>query len=170
MKRLAYQSEVIEQKILLLRDQRVLLDADLAKLYGVTTKQLNQQVKRNLARFPADFMFRLNKKEKKEVVTNCDHLRQLKFSPVLPFAFSEHGALMLASVLNSPRAIQTSIEIVRAFVRMRRILATHADLLAKLRTLEEKFDAQFRIVFKTIRQLLEPPVKPKEPIGFRPVK
>ena len=99
--------EMIERKILLIRGEKVMLDADLAALYGVTTKRLNEQVKRNRERFPNDFMFQLTEEEKAEVVANCDHLKRLKFSPTLPYAFTEHGAIMLASVLNSPLAVQT---------------------------------------------------------------
>src|SRR5512137_2989191 len=107
----------IEERILLIRGQRVMLDADLAGLYGTTTKRLNEQVKRNRSRFPEDFMFQLTKKEKAEVVAICDHLAKLKFSPVLPNAFTEHGAIMVASVLNSKRAIEVSVYVVRTFVR-----------------------------------------------------
>ena len=109
----------IEQTILLIRGHRVMLDTDLADLYGVTTKRLNEQVKRNRNRFPADFMFQLTSTEKAEVVANCDHLKKLKFSPVRPFVFTEHGAVMVASVLNSKRAIEVSIYVVRAFVALR---------------------------------------------------
>src|SRR3990172_1168859 len=111
-------TERIENWILLIRGQKVMLDADLAALYGVTTKRLNEQVKRNRGRFPEDFMFQLTEREKGEVVANCDHLKRLKFSPNLPYAFTEHGAIMLATVLNSPVAVQTSIQIVKAFVRL----------------------------------------------------
>jgi hypothetical protein len=157
----------IQQRILFLRGERVLTDVDLAELYGVTTKALNQAVKRNRRRFPADFMFRLNKSEKREVVTNCDHLQKLKFSPVLPHVFSEHGAIMLASVLNSQRAVEVSLCVVRAFVQLRRILASHAGLARKLAALERKYDAQFRVVFDAIRQLMEPPPdRPRKRIGY----
>ncbi len=159
-------NERIERGILLLRGERVMLDADLAVLYGVTTKALNQAVKRNENRFPEDFVFQLTKEEKTEVVTNCDHLRQLKFSPHLPRAFTEHGALMLAKVLNSERAAQTSVEIVRVFIRLRQMLASNADLARKLETLEGKYDAQFRTVFDAIRQLMSPPAGPAREIGF----
>ncbi len=98
----------------------MILDTDLAKLYGVTTKRLNEQVKRNRERFPEDFMFQLTPEERSEVVANCDHLSKLKFSPVLPCAFTEHGAIMAASILNTPRAIETSVLVVRAFVRLRK--------------------------------------------------
>jgi hypothetical protein len=108
-------TEQIARRILLLRGHRVMLDADLAELYGVPTKALNQAVRRNKDRFPPDFMFRLTKQEKTEVVTNCDHLQKLKFSPVLPYAFTEHGAVMLANILNAPRAIKVSVYVVRAF-------------------------------------------------------
>jgi hypothetical protein len=113
-------AEVIEQRILLIRGQKVILDADLAFLYGTTTKRLNEQVKRNRNRFPEDFMFRLTKGEKDEVVAICDHLVKLKFSPVLPNAFTEHGAIMVASVLNTGKAIQISVFVVRAFILLLR--------------------------------------------------
>ena len=146
-----------------------MLDADLAELYGVTTKALNQAVKRNADRFPGDFMFRLNEAEKREVVTNCDHLSRLKFSPALPHAFTEHGAVMLANVLRSSVAVQASIQVVRAFVRLRELLAAHKGLARKLVALEKKYDRQFAVVFDAIRQLMEgPPDEPKGRIGFRP--
>ena len=122
--------EVVMNKIIIIRAQKIMIDRDLAELYGVSTKQLNQQVKRNARRFPEDFMFQLTEEEKEEVVTNCDHLKKkLKFSPVLPFAFTEHGAVMLASVLNSERAIEMNIQIVRVFTRMREMIMTHKDIL-----------------------------------------
>jgi ORF6N domain len=161
-------AERIVRGILWLRGERVMLDVDLAQLYGVSTKRLNEQVKRNRKRFPADFMFVLTAKEKAEVVANCDHLQRLKFSPTLPRAFTEHGAVMLASVLNSPVAVDTSIQIVRAFVRLREILATHKEIARKLEELEKRYDEQFTIVFEAIRQLMEPPPeKAKGRIGFR---
>ncbi|MGH9427707.1 MAG: ORF6N domain-containing protein [Terriglobia bacterium] len=121
--------ERIEQTILVIRGQRVVLDSDLAKLYGVSTKALNQAVKRNADRFPKDFMFRLTQQEKTRVVTNCDHLSKLKFSPTMPFAFTEHGAVMVANVLNSERAVEVSIYVVRAFVKLREMLGTHKPWL-----------------------------------------
>ena len=157
----------ILRSILWVRDQRVIIDTDLAELYDVPTKALNQAVKRNRERFPPDFMFRLTARERKEVVTDCDHLARLRFSPALPYAFTEHGALMAASVLNSPTAVRVSVEVVRAFVRMREMLATHRDLLRKLEALEKKYDAQFRVVFDAIRQLMAEDAKPKRRIGFR---
>jgi phage regulator Rha-like protein len=158
--------ERIERAILLIRGEKVMLDIDLAELYGVETKVLNQAVKRNLDRFPPDFMFQLTTAEKKEVVTNCDHLIKLRFSPNLPYAFTEHGALMLANVLNSERAAQTSVQVVRAFVRLRQMLASNAELARKLDAMEKKYDAQFKVVFDAIRQLMSPPARPKREIGF----
>jgi phage regulator Rha-like protein len=164
--------ERIENKILLIRGQKVIIDADLAELYGVTTKQLNQQVKRNKDRFPKDFMFQFDKAEKAEVVTICDHLSQLKFSPVLPFAFTEHGAIMAASVLNSKRAIEISVYVVRAFVKLREMLAAHKELALKLAELERKLAAHDQTIIslmEAIKQLMKSPEpKKKRPIGFRP--
>ena len=113
----------IQQRILLIRGEKIIVDADLALFYGVPTKRLNEQVKRNKERFPEDFMFQLTATEKAEVVANCDHLSKLKYSPSLPYAFTEHGALMVASVLNSPRAVEMSVFIVRAFVQLRQVIA-----------------------------------------------
>lgn len=157
----------IERAILSIRSQRVMLDADLALIYGVTTKRLNEQVKRNRDRFPADFMFRLTKREKVEVVANCDHLGRLKFSPTVPYAFTEHGAIMLASVLSSRAAIDASVQIVRAFVRLREMLSSHKDLARKLADLERRYDHQFRVVFDAIRQLMVEEQQPRKQIGFR---
>ncbi len=160
-------TEVIEKKIILVRGEKVMIDADLAALYGVATKVLNQAVKRNRARFPEDFTFQLSADEKEEVVTNCDHLRQLKYSPNLPFAFTEHGAIMAATILNSPTAVQASINVVRTFIRLRQMLASNAELSRKLASLERKYDSQFKIVFDAIRQLMAPPEAKKRKIGFR---
>ena len=158
--------ELIERSILLIRGEKVMLDADLADIYGVSTKALNQAVKRNASRFPPDFMFQLTEAEKTEVVTNCDHLVRLKFSPHLPFAFTEHGALMLANVLNSERAALTSVQVVRAFVRLRQLLATNAELSRRFAALEKKYDAQFKVVFDAIRQLMTPPEPKRREMGF----
>jgi hypothetical protein len=160
-------AEQILGAILMIRGQRVMLDADLADLYGVSTRRLNEQVKRNFERFPEDFMFRLTQAEKQQVVTNCDHLSRLKFSPSLPHAFTEHGALMLASVLNSETAVRVSVQVIRAFVRLREILATHRDLARKLAALEERYDEQFQLVFEAIRQLSVTEATPRRRIGFR---
>jgi hypothetical protein len=161
--------EGIEARILLMRGHKVMLDTDLAELYGTTTKALNQAVKRNAARFPPEFMFRLSNEEKEEVVTNCDHLKRLKFSPVLPNAFTEHGALMVASVLNTPRAVEVSVYVVRAFVKLREVVAAHKELAQKLAELERKVgshDQAIRSLVEAIRQLMAPPAEPKRRIGF----
>jgi hypothetical protein len=163
-------SERIERAILLIRGHKVMLDTDLAHLYGVTTKRLNEQVKRNRNRFPADFMFQLTSKEKAEVVANCDHLTKLKFSPAKPYAFTEHGAVMVASVLNSKRAIEVSIYIVRAFVKVREVLGAHRELAQKLTELErrvESHDTHIRSLFDAIRQLMEPTATKSRRIGFK---
>ena len=162
-------AERINRMILLVRGQKVMLDADLAELYGVPTKRLNEQVKRNADRFPEDFMFRLNAEEKKEVVANCDHLRSLRFSPGSPCAFTEHGALMLASVLNSRRAVEVSVFVVRAFVRLREMLSSHRELAKKVSELERKskgHDEQIRSLVAAIRQLMTPDEKKTKRIGF----
>jgi hypothetical protein len=157
----------IEGRILLVRGHRVILDADLAGVYGTTTKALNQAVRRNAERFPGDFMFRLSPREKEEVVTKCDRLSRLKYSPNRPCAFTEHGAIMAANVISSDKAVQASVLVVRAFVRLREMLAGHKDLAHKLEQLEKKYDLQFRIVFDAIRELMTPPPAPrKKPIGF----
>jgi hypothetical protein len=162
--------ERIDEMILWIRGRRVILDTDLAALYGVATKAFNQAVKRNLDRFPSDFMFRLTPEEKAEVVTNCDHLRKLKFSPVLPAAFTEHGGIMAATVLNSPCAIAVSVNVVRAFIRLRQAMITHHEFANKLADLERKLtehDERFAEVFRAIRYLMQPaPVPPKRRIGF----
>lgn len=161
--------EDIERLILLIRGQRVMLDADLAMLYGVTTKRLNEQVKRNRERFPGRFLFRLTSDEKAEVVANCDHLEKLRFSPVLPYAFTEYGAIMAATVLNSQRAIQVSIYVVEAFVRFREVLTLNRELAQKFAELESKFkthDRQIQAIFEAIRQLMNPPESPRKEIGF----
>ncbi len=152
--------------------REVILDADLAALYGVSTKRLNEQVKRNRGRFPDDFMFQLTIDEKAEVVANCDHLRKLKFSPTLPYAFTEHGAIMAANVLNSERAVQASVEVVRAFVKVRLMLTSNTELSRRLDDLESKYDRQFKVVFDAIRQLMSSPDPGRKQIGFRsrPVK
>lgn len=160
----------IESLILVLRGQRIILDTDLAALYGVTTKRLNEQVKRNSERFPTDFMFQVTSTEKQEVVAICDHLSTLKFSRTNPYAFTEHGAIMAASVLNTPRAIEVSVLVVRTFVKLRQTLAIHKEFRHKLAELErqvEDHDGAIGNLISTLRQLMEPlaPQK-KRPIGF----
>ncbi len=158
--------ERIERAILVIRGHKVMLDADLASLYSVEAKVLNQAVKRNVERFPADFMFQLTAEE-------ADHLRSQSVTSsswggrrYLPYVFTEQGVAMLSSVLRSPRAVQVNIEIMRAFVRLRQMLQQNADLARKLALLEGKYDAQFRAVFDAIRELMKPPAKPKRRIGF----
>jgi hypothetical protein len=161
--------ESIERRIFLIRGHKVLLDSDLAALYGVTTGNLNKAVTRNVSRFPQDFMFRLTR-------TEFDHLRsQIGISSswggrrYLPRAFTEQGVAMLSTVLKSRRAIQVNIAIMRTFVRLREILATHKDLARKLEALERKYDAQFKVVFDAIRELMTPSPPPSQrQIGFRP--
>ena len=159
--------QIIEKRILVIRATRVMIDADLAEVYGVSTKRLNQQVARNVERFPSDFMFRLTAEEKRKVVANCDHLKRLKFSSSLPLVFTEHGAMMLAGVLNSPAAVHASVEVVRAFVRLREILSGHKDFGRHLDHLERKYDAQFKAVFDAIRHLMDPPRHIGKKIGFQ---
>lgn len=160
--------EVITDKIFMIRGKRVMLDSDLAMLYRVETKRLNEQVKRNKKRFPEDFMFKLTATEKEEVVAICGHLKFLKFSPHLPLVFTEQGVAMLSGVLNSDRAIRVNIQIMRAFIQLKRMLLTNAGFRRRIEEMERKYDKQFVIVFKAIKELLEPPpAKQKPPIGFR---
>jgi hypothetical protein len=173
-------SERIERAILFMRGQKVMLDVDLARLYEVPTKALNQAVRRNLPRFPDDFMFQLSNDEtgawrsqsatsnpergmRSQTVTASK--RNIRYRP---YAFTEQGVAMLSSVLKSERAVLVNVEIMRTFVRLRQMLASHADLARKLEALENKYDAQFKVVFDAIRQLMEPPpAKPKRGrIGF----
>jgi hypothetical protein len=156
----------IASAILLLRGDKVMLDRDLAELYGVEVKVLNQAVKRNIERFPADFMFQLTPEETR-ILRSQIMTSSWGGARKAPYAFTEHGVAMLSAVLRSPRAIQVSIEIVRTFVRLRRILATHEDLARKMVALEKKYDAQFKVVFDAIRELMAPPVPAKRRIGFK---
>ena len=159
--------EVIEKKILLIRSQKVMLDEHLAELYGVTTKRLNEQVKRNLKRFPPDFMFQLNEEEAKILRSQIATSRaQRGGRRYLSYAFTEQGVAMLSSVLNSDRAIEVNIQIMRAFVKLREMIASHKDLARKLVTLEKKYDDNFKVVFEAIRALMTPAEKPKKKIGF----
>jgi phage regulator Rha-like protein len=162
-------AEHIERRIFVFRDQKVLLDTDLADLYGVSSKALNQAIKRNKDRFPSDFMFQLTAKEyevlRSQIVTL--KLGRGQHRKYLPYAFTEQGVAMLSSVLRSKRAVQVNIEIMRAFVRLRQILASHKDLAHKLNELERKYDAQFKAVFDAIRQLMTPPENKRKRIGFR---
>jgi ORF6N domain len=175
-------AERVEGCILSVRGQKVILDADIAALYGVSVGRLNEAVRRNLERFPSDFMFQLTAADgenlRSQIVTSnlAPGLKsQFAISKKgrggrrsLPYAFTEHGVAMLSSVLRSPRAIQVNIELVRAFVKLRRMLASNADLTRKLEALEQKYDAQFKVVFDAIRRLMTPQIPRPRPIGFRP--
>jgi hypothetical protein len=156
----------IENIILVIRGQKVILARELAELYGVTTGNLNKAVKRNIDRFPNDFMFQLTAEEYKSLRFHFGILEKGRHSKYLPYAFTEQGVAMLSSVLKSKRAVQVNIEIMRAFVRLRRMLSVHKDLERKLTDLEQKYDEQFKIVFEAIRQLMMPPAKPRKKIGF----
>ncbi len=156
----------IEQRIFLLRGQKVMLSPHLAELYGVEPRVLVQAVKRNIARFPADFMFQLNANEfrilkSQFVISSWGGMRRAR-----PYAFTEQGVAMLSSVLNSERAVKVNIEIMRAFVRLREMLASNKELARRLDELEKKYDEQFRIVFDAIRELMAPLEPKKRPIGF----
>ena len=160
----------IEGRIMLIRGEKVIVDADLAEFYGVNTKRLNEQVKRNRDRFPKDFMFQLTASEKSELVANCDHLSRLKFAKALPYAFTEHGAIMAASVLNSRHAVEVAVFVVRAFVKIRRVLSEDRELAQRLAQLERKLsehDEQIVGVVRAIRTLLgSEPVPRHRRIGF----
>jgi ORF6N domain len=162
--------ERIESRIFLLRDHKVMLDSDLAELYGVTTKRLNEQVKRNQQRFPADFMFQLTSEETKNLRSQiATSNRTSGGRRYRPYAFTEHGAIMAASVLNSRRAIEVSVYVVRAFVKLREMLRTHKELAGKLADLEKRIeghDDEITTLFEAIRQLMEPPDEPSKRIGF----
>ncbi len=165
----------LEQRIHLVRGVRVMLDEDLAQVYGVTTKRLNEQVKRNRARFPEDFMFQLTQAEAETLRSQIATTKTGRGGRrTRPTAFTEHGAVMLASVLKSPTAVASSILVVRAFIRLRELVAVHRDLARGLDELERKYDAKFRVVFNSIRALMEPaaakPGKSKPQIGFLPAE
>jgi phage regulator Rha-like protein len=163
----------IESRILLVRGHRVMLDADLAQLYGVTTKRLNEQVKRNQERFPADFMFQLTAQETNSLKSqSATSKRGRGGRRYRAYAFTEHGAIMAASVLNSDRAIEVSVYVVRAFVKLREILRSHKELASKLAELEKRLeghDEEITNLFEAIRLLMEPPDKPGKQIGFNAV-
>lgn len=166
--KLAIPEERIERRILLIRGQKVMLDSDLAELYGVQTFRLNEQVKRNRIRFPHDFMFQLTREEAKSLTSQFARSKRGKGGRrTLPYAFTEQGVAMLSSVLRSGRAVQVNIAIMRAFVKLRGILASHADLARKLHEMEKRYDSQFKIVFDAIRELMKPPSKPPRQIGFQ---
>lgn len=164
------ESGSISRLIHILRDQCVILDADLARIYGVETRALNQAVKRNLDRFPPDFCFRLNPAEKLEVITDCDHLGNLRFAKAMPLAFTEHGALMAATVSNSSQAVRMSLFIIRAFVKMRETHVANAAILKRLAEIDKTLllhDTALRDIFQKLQPLLAPPPMPPKPeIGF----
>jgi hypothetical protein len=167
-------SEPIQAVIRTVRGRKVLLDADLATIYRVTTKRLNEQVKRNKRRFPSDFLFQLTSSEKKEVVANCDHLAKLKFSKALPYAFTEHGAIMVATILSTPEAVKMSVFVVRAFVRMREQLTANAEILRRLAEIDHtllQHDKELSDLWDRLQLLLSPPDdpddgRPQPQIGF----
>lgn len=162
-------AELIERKILVIRGEKVMLDSDLASLYGVETRVLNQAVRRNIRRFPDDFMFELSAAENELLRSQIVILKKGRgqHSKYLPYAFTEQGVAMLSSVLNSERAIEVNILIMRSFVKLREMISTHKDLAKKLEDLEQKYDSQFKMVFDAIRQLMTPPEpKKKRAIGF----
>lgn len=161
--------ERIDKSILLIRGEKVLLDADLAQLYRVETKVLTRAVGRNIDRFPEDFMFRLSREEFKDLRRHFGTSSQWGGRRYPPYAFTEQGVAMLSSVLRSPRAVAVNIEIMRAFVRLRRMIASHADLARKLTALENKYDEQFKVVFDAIRQLMASESKKPRPIGFHAI-
>lgn len=166
-------SQIVEARILFIRGEKVIIDSDMAEIYGVPTKRLNEQVKRNRFRFPSDFMLQLTAEEKSEVVAKCDHLKKLKFSAVLPHAFTEHGAVMLASILSTPLAVEASIQVVRAFVRIRTILSAHKELARKIEDLERKYlrhekrITEYHEVFEALKKLIAAPEPIKKKIGFQ---
>lgn len=159
--------EIIENRILLIRGKKVMLDADLAVLYQVKTMALNQAVKRNIKRFPEEFMFRLTLTEKQEVITNCDNLKHLKYSSHVPYAFTEQGVAMLSSVLKSEKAIQVNIQIILTFVKIKEIIISNKELRRKIEEMESKYDGKFEVVFRVISKLISQPEKEnKKKIGF----
>lgn len=161
--------ERIEQQIFVIRGQKVMIDRDLAELYGVKTKYLNQQVRRNIKRFPQEFMFSLTKEERNELVAICNRFQTMKHASVMPNVFTEHGVAMLASVLKSERAIKISIIIVKTFVKLREIMSTHNNLVYKLNELERRIgdhDADIRDIFEAIRQLMRTPDEHRKITGF----
>lgn len=167
-------NELIASRILLIRDQKVMVDSDIATLYGVTTKRLNEQVKRNISRFPSNFMFELTKAEKAQVVANCDHLEKLKFSPVLPKVFTEHGIMMVANVLTSERAIQVSIQIVEVFVKMREMLTDNLSIRLEVEEIKKKLsshDKNLGLVFDYLDELNAkldtPELTERKQIGYK---
>jgi phage regulator Rha-like protein len=164
--------ELIASRILLIRGKKVMIDTDIAELYGTTTKRLNEQVKRNIKRFPSNFMLELTKEEKMQVVANCDHLEKLKFSSVLPKVFTEHGIMMVANVLKSERAIQVSIQIIEVFIKMREMLMDNLSVKLDIEEIKKKLmnhSKNIEVVFSYFDELNEKKdnKKPRKEIGYR---
>lgn len=173
-KSIAVADEVVISKIYLIRGQKVMIDRDLAELYGVETKRLKEAVRRNIERFPEDFMFEMNKAEfeqwRKENITEAEDKQGLRYAP---FCFTEQGVTMLSCVLNSKRAIEVNIQVIRIFTKLREMVLTHKDILLKLEKLERKavqHDGDIKLIFKYLRELLNPPTEPMRKIGFKHAK
>jgi len=162
-------TEVVERRIFVIRGQKVMLDSHLAELYEVPTYRLNEAVKRNRRRFPVDFMFQITRREAESLTSQTAMSKPGRGGRrTLPYVFTEQGVAMLSTVLNSERAITVNIAIMRAFVRLRELIATHKDLAERIASIVKKYDHQFRIVFEVLEQLMAPPDPPKRPIGFLP--
>jgi phage regulator Rha-like protein len=163
-------AELIENKIYLIRGKKVMLDSDLAELYDVETFNLNKAVKRNISRFPEDFMFQLTKEETGSLTFQIGISKGRGGRRYLPYVFTEQGIAMLSSVLNSERAIQVNIQIMRTFIKIKEMLVSHKDLKQKIEEMEKKYDSQFKIVFNAIKELMSAPEKPSRKIGFKTEK
>jgi hypothetical protein len=162
------QEEILAQQIYILRGKRVMFDYDLANLYEIETRGLKQQVRRNMERFPEDFMFELTREEWEEVITNCDNISiYSRYKPFPPFAFTEQGVSMLSSVLHSRRAILVNIAIMRAFVNLRRLIEANNDLVKRIDSMEERYDKKFALVFEAIKELIRQENEPREMIGYK---
>jgi hypothetical protein len=170
LSKLSSSTPLVATKIRIIRDARVILDADIANLYGITTFNLNKAVARNRDRFPRDFMFRLTARERGNLIFQSGISRSRRWGGArhAPYAFTEQGVSMLSSVLRSERAVNVNIAIMRAFVELRRAVATHEELRKKIEHMERRYDAKFEVVFSAIKQMLEPPLKRKSAIGFHP--
>ena len=166
MNKLINTKDILSQ-IFIIRGVKVMLDFHLASLYSVETRSLKQQVKRNINRFPDDFMFQLSKTEWNDLITNSDNIGSVKYSPTTPLAFSEQGVAMLSGLLRSERAVNINIAIMRAFVHMRALIEENKELKNKLDEMESKYDKQFQVVFDAIRQLVEKKDEPRTPVGFK---
>lgn len=166
-KSIILKSENIASQIFFIRGEKVMLDFHIAALYEVETRVLKQQIRRNTERFPADFMFQLSKAEWQELITNCDMLGSLKYSPSTPFAFTEQGIAMLSSILRTKKSVQVNIAVIRTFVQLRKLMDSNKVLAKKIESLEQKYDEQFHLVFKAIKQLIHQEIKPRKQIGYK---